>query len=162
LAGQRVKTLLPKGRSEATWVPKREYCVQYNETDLNFVKRLLEEEGISFFVEHKRGEDTLVLADDLTRSEKVRTVDGRATPYKRPTDLTAPGNTEYAWGISLRTRMATNRFVLRDFNYADHGLPPTDLPSGDMAPKIGVAGTYESYEYPARTALHYEDDSYAF
>jgi type VI secretion system secreted protein VgrG len=43
--------------------PKREYCVQYRETHLAFVSRLLEEEGIFYFFEHGDGKHTLVLAD---------------------------------------------------------------------------------------------------
>src|SRR5436853_4349302 len=31
---------------------KRDYCVQYRETDFNFVSRLMEEEGIFYFFEH--------------------------------------------------------------------------------------------------------------
>ena len=43
--------------------PKREYCVQYRETDFNFISRLLEEEGIFYFFEHQNGVHTLVLAN---------------------------------------------------------------------------------------------------
>src|SRR5262245_13992838 len=43
--------------------PEREYCVQYRETDFNFVSRLLEEEGIYYFFKHEKGKHTLVLAD---------------------------------------------------------------------------------------------------
>lgn len=43
--------------------PTREYCVQYRETDFNFVSRLLEEEGIFYFFEQSRDKHTLVLAD---------------------------------------------------------------------------------------------------
>ena len=32
---------------------KRDYCVQYRETDFNFVSRLMEDEGICYFFEHK-------------------------------------------------------------------------------------------------------------
>lgn len=43
---------------------KREYCLQYNESDFNFISRLLEQEGIFWFFTHKEGKHTLVLADD--------------------------------------------------------------------------------------------------
>jgi type VI secretion system secreted protein VgrG len=41
----------------------REYCVQYRESDLAFISRLMEEEGIYYFFEHEQGKHTLVLAD---------------------------------------------------------------------------------------------------
>ena len=42
-----------------TWT----YCVQYRETDFNFVSRLLEQEGIYYFFLHENGRHKLVLAD---------------------------------------------------------------------------------------------------
>jgi type VI secretion system secreted protein VgrG len=47
--------------------PTREYCVQYDESDLDFVQRLLEHEGIFYFFEHGEGEHTLVLADAISK-----------------------------------------------------------------------------------------------
>ncbi|MCV3207165.1 type VI secretion system tip protein VgrG [Mesorhizobium sp. YC-39] len=47
--------------------PPREYCVQYDETDLDFVQRLLEHEGILYFFEHDEGKHTLVLADAMNK-----------------------------------------------------------------------------------------------
>lgn len=41
----------------------REYCVQYRETDFNFISRLMEQYGIFYFFEHAQGKHTLVLAD---------------------------------------------------------------------------------------------------
>lgn len=43
---------------------KREYCLQYKESDFNFISRLLEQEGIFWFFTHKEGKHTLVLTDD--------------------------------------------------------------------------------------------------
>lgn len=43
----------------------RVYCVQYRETDFNFVCRLLEEEGIFYFFKHENGKHTLVLSDHV-------------------------------------------------------------------------------------------------
>ena len=42
-----------------------DYCVQYRESDLNFVSRLMEHEGIYYYFEHSKGEHTLVLCDDI-------------------------------------------------------------------------------------------------
>ena len=39
------------------------YCVQYRETDFNFVSRLMEEEGIYYYVRHSDGHNTVVLTD---------------------------------------------------------------------------------------------------
>jgi type VI secretion system secreted protein VgrG len=45
----------------------KEYCVQYNETDFNFISRLLEQEGIFYFFEHEDGKHTMVLADSASK-----------------------------------------------------------------------------------------------
>jgi type VI secretion system secreted protein VgrG len=42
----------------------REYCVQYRESDYDFMVRLLEDEGIYYFFAHEDGKHTLVLADN--------------------------------------------------------------------------------------------------
>ena len=44
----------------------RTYCVQYRETDFNFVARLLEDEGICWYFEHGPGEHKLVLLDSAS------------------------------------------------------------------------------------------------
>jgi type VI secretion system secreted protein VgrG len=45
-----------------TYAP-REYCVQYRESDFAFVSRLMEEEGIYYFFQHRNGRHTMVLCD---------------------------------------------------------------------------------------------------
>jgi len=42
---------------------KIEYCVQYRESDLNFVSRLMEEHGIHYYFKHEDGKHTLILTD---------------------------------------------------------------------------------------------------
>ncbi|WP_083202888.1 contractile injection system protein, VgrG/Pvc8 family [Marinomonas gallaica] len=44
--------------------PKREYTVQYNETDFNFLSRLFEEEGIFYYFEHKASQYKLVISEN--------------------------------------------------------------------------------------------------
>jgi len=43
--------------------PKREYCVQYRETHLDFVSRLLEEEGIIYFIKHEDAKPNRIPGD---------------------------------------------------------------------------------------------------
>ncbi|MVV50084.1 type VI secretion system tip protein VgrG [Pseudomonas sp. PB120] len=50
---------LPHGR-----YPVRPFCIQFDESDLAFVQRLCEEEGIHYHFEHQRDGHVLVLADD--------------------------------------------------------------------------------------------------
>ncbi len=42
---------------------RREYCVQYNETDFDFASRLMEEEGIYYFFEHTSSDHQMILAN---------------------------------------------------------------------------------------------------
>lgn len=52
-----------------------EYCVQYRETDFNFVSRLLEQEGIYYYFEHTKNGATLVLENNsLSATKKLGTV----------------------------------------------------------------------------------------
>ncbi len=51
--------------------PAREYCVQYRETDFNFVQRLMEHEGIYYFWEHTEGGHTMVLCDKMASHKAV-------------------------------------------------------------------------------------------
>lgn len=44
--------------------PKREFCLQYGESHLDFVTRLLHEEGINYHFDHGGDVETLVLCDD--------------------------------------------------------------------------------------------------
>jgi type VI secretion system secreted protein VgrG len=46
--------------------PKREYCVQYRESSLTFIHRLLEEEGISYYFLHEASKHTMVFSDNNT------------------------------------------------------------------------------------------------
>ena len=60
--------------------PPREYCVQYDESDLDFVQRLLEHEGIFYFFEYAEGGHTLVLADAIAKLKPAQGYDDGAVP----------------------------------------------------------------------------------
>ena len=51
---------------------QRKYCVQYRETDFDFVSRLMEEEGIYYYFEHSDGKHTLKLVDSDSGAQDAR------------------------------------------------------------------------------------------
>jgi len=45
---------------------KRGFCVQYQESDLDFISRLMEEEGIYYFFEHYKDKHVMVMCDSMS------------------------------------------------------------------------------------------------
>ena len=120
---------------------KRDYCVQYRETDLNFVSRLLEEEGIFYFFEHEKTKHTLVLADANSKFKEC--------PHQKSAryQMTAGGLLEEDTisGLEVVQEIKAGKYTLNDYNFE---TPNTDL-------KVEVPGKYELgpgereiYDYP--------------
>ncbi len=75
-----------KGKYKTASLPttKREYCIQYNETDFDFIERLLAEEGIHYYFEQSESGHTLLLHDasspyqdaDINEFDFINTPDG--------------------------------------------------------------------------------------
>jgi type VI secretion system secreted protein VgrG len=59
-----------------------EYCVQYRETDFNFLSRLLEHEGIYYYFQHSTSSHDMVLVDDPAAHAPVE--DYASVPYYPP------------------------------------------------------------------------------
>ena len=71
-------------RTYRKWV----YCVQYRESDYNFVARLLEHEGIYWYFEHGDGEHKLVLVDSQSAHDAAPSCE--SLPYIEQGAETAP------------------------------------------------------------------------
>lgn len=119
--------------------PKREFVVQYRETDLNFVSRLAEHLGISFFFEHHDGQDRMVFTDDATGFHDIVGDDPQVTYHRRGDETGA-----FEWNT---TRQLVPRvYVCRDYNYR---TPTVELQSshqletGDAGAVIGYGGHFK-------------------
>ena len=71
-----------------------EYCVQYRETDFNFISRLMEQEGIYYYFKHEDGKHTLVLCDGYSSHTAVTGYD--TIPLISPKDINMPSRNK--WG----------------------------------------------------------------
>lgn len=125
-------------RLSATY-PKREYCVQYNESALAFISRLLEEEGIYFFSDMNDGSECLVFADN---SENGDPIDGeKKLIYRHNAGLSAMS--EAVSVIKQRYRTASGKVTFRDYNPLKPDLDLTVSASADKDEDL------ELYDYPS-------------
>ncbi|TAN08182.1 MAG: type VI secretion system tip protein VgrG, partial [Rhizobiaceae bacterium] len=104
-------------RLQGTYLP-REYCVQYDESDLDFVQRLLEHEGIIYFFEHGDGEHRLILADAMN---KLKPAPGyEAVPYHFEGEATRR-DVEYITGWVPSTSVRPGAYTHTDFDFTKPG-----------------------------------------
>jgi type VI secretion system secreted protein VgrG len=116
--------------------PPRDYSVQYRESDLDFVSRLLEEEGIFYFFEHAKSAHTMVLADALSAFEWLP--GAPQIPFHQ--ELRSPDETDRIDAFTVRRELLPSKVFLRDF---DPRSPRADL---SVASGTGL----EVYQYPGR------------
>ena len=98
--------------------PVLEYCVQYRETDLQFVCRLMEEAGIYYFFEHSKSEHKLILIDSSAAHKPKQ--GGKELTYV-PLG-TGQRDEEFLHTWIAGRRFASGKFALKDYNYKK----PTD------------------------------------
>ena len=125
---------------QGTYSP-REYCVQYRETDLAFVTRLMEEEGIYYFFKHEKDKHTLMLSDYAKAYEKVGldsidVIDGTHTDHKishwRHSYNFCSGavsHTDYDFQVPATSLMAEQQTIV-------------DLPNIEQFEQYDYPGTY--------------------
>jgi type VI secretion system secreted protein VgrG len=134
-------------------LPPREYCVQYRESDLDFVLRLLQEEGIALAFAHDGEEgETLVLGDDPPRWPAAPTLDGGPTPVLG-TALAVQATESLRWLDARSTTVSTSE-ALREYDFT---RPGATLHLSPIAP--GAPGPRSVYDYPARFHLYAYADS---
>jgi len=101
--------------------PTRDYCTQYKETDLAFISRLLEYEGIQYFFEHGDEVEALVMTD--RRGENPPVAGERSIIYRPGQGFAAP-HEDTIHEFVFREQIVPGRVVLKDYNYR---TPDADL-----------------------------------
>lgn len=131
--------------------PSRPYCVQYRETDLNFLSRLFEEEGIFYFFTHERDRHILVLGDAPAVHEALP---GSGTvEVKRADTVDAkPGIIFMSESIQVRS----GRHALSDHNFE---TPKADLTAtATTVQPQPFNADLEQFDYPGGHADRAEGD----
>jgi len=121
--------------------PDRDYCVQYDETDLHFVQRLCEEEGIHYHFQHSSKGHLLVFGDDQTVFQKL----GQPTAYVQGSGMVA--DEPVIKGFKLRLETRTGRVTRRDYDFEK---PRLQLESAYKPEAQSDEPDLEDYDYPGR------------
>lgn len=128
--------------------PRREFTVQYRESDLAFISRLMEREGMSWYFEHAPGRHTLVLCDSPASFPSRGTTGlGRELAYLPPD---GPGVGESAgapdaveqWEVD--TAVQTGRVSLTDYDFTQ---PSKDLSSRAKVESRHAPDELEVFDY---------------
>ena len=123
-----------------------DYCVQYRETDLNFVQRLMEEEGIFYFFEHTSSKHTLILGDSISAHQPC-------PGQSKATFGTTTGDEDLVTDWEERHELFTGKWTMRDYHFE---LPTNNLEVSE--PAVGVAQAakkLEMYDYPGEYAQRF-------
>jgi type VI secretion system secreted protein VgrG len=120
---------------------EREYTVQYNETDLDFVSRLLEDEGVYYWFDHTGEKEKLILADSVDGIKPVPetpAVDlmGEAGLSHLAKEGEAP---DHVSRMRRTQRMVTGKVTVKDYNDRTPGV--------NVIGKASKPGQGEHYQY---------------
>jgi len=129
-------------RTSGRTYPTREYVVQYRESDLAFISRLLEHEGIFYHFEHHDERSTLVFGDQPEACNKLS--GNAAFKYRTHVGGTrAPDAVveESIFELSVQHQPVTGQVVLGDFNYRSPGAPM--YPSASVSSPAAFGTQYE-------------------
>jgi type VI secretion system secreted protein VgrG len=130
-------------------LPMRDYCVQYRETDLNFVSRLLEEEGIFYFFQHKKDHHKLILTDKKAGLPRCP-ADAAANyhPLEGGARVSSP-----VFALKSRRRLRSGTVELTDYNY--------ETPKISLAASLDNSSQGKLFQYPGRYATKSDGERYA-
>ena len=124
---------------------KRIYCVQKNETDFEFVSRILAEEGIHFFVSHEEKKSTVVFVD---APRGYAAIDGDANlPYSATGGAVT---VDHVANMVRRQVLRPGSFALRDYNF--------ERPRTDLTTRAEVREPHNAGNRPARETYLYAGD----
>ncbi len=129
--------------------PPREYCVQYRETDFNFVSRLLEQEGICYFFAQSQDKHTMILADDNSSFA----------------DFSEPSTVNYQFATGGRQDSNTVNSLEAEYCLQPGTATHTDYdftkPNSSLYTTLLSSQKGEVYDYPGKFTTKDDGDRYA-
>jgi type VI secretion system secreted protein VgrG len=131
------------------------YCVQYRETDFNFISRLMEEEGIYYFVRQTEGHNTVVLVDSTGKHEA--TAGYETLKFISPEQVSRP-ELEHVSSWDFAREIQPGVYVHDDY---DLERPSVELQTKKTLSRSYKPSDYEIYDYPGHYLQKGDGENYA-
>lgn len=132
----------------------RDYCVQYRETDFNFVQRLMEEEGIYYFFSHTKSSHTLTLADSYSGHETVPNYE--TIEYFPPSD-NETRETDHIYEWQQSRNIQPGKYVVTDYDFTK---PRARLETQFVQKRNFPKSDFEVFDYPGGYTATGDGDHY--
>ncbi|HEV7801772.1 MAG TPA: type VI secretion system tip protein TssI/VgrG [Burkholderiales bacterium] len=132
---------------------KRDYTVQYRETDFNFLSRLMEREGIYYYLKHKEGRHTLVLTDSASGHSPFEGYG--QIPFIPQARVRPEQEAVTQWSFGHEVQTGAN--AMNDYNFT---APAVDRNATRKAPHGHDHAEAEVYDYPGEYLVLDEGKSY--
>jgi type VI secretion system secreted protein VgrG len=120
----------------------RNYCVQYRESDFNFISRLMEHEGIFYYFKHEKTKHTLIIADSVNA---FQTIGGYETIPYFPPENTGQRKRDNIYEWHTAHKVQSGAYVLNDYDFEK---PQSSLISKFTQKKPHSHAEGEQYDYP--------------
>jgi|688.fasta_scaffold01473_17 type VI secretion system secreted protein VgrG len=132
---------------------KVEHCVQYRETDYNFLTRTLEKYGVYFYFEHTENSHKLILSD---QGQYPSAIDAEVElPKSNPGELRQDSIIEWEHAYE----MVSGKWEHNDYNFT---TPSTSLTGkGSKKTPLKNNSGYELYDFPGDYATKDEGEEIA-
>jgi type VI secretion system secreted protein VgrG len=124
----------------------RDYCVQYRESDFNFVSRLMEEEGIFYFFQHENGKHTMVLGNDPSAHEDCP--DQPTARYEGTSGGWQDDDVILTWLQEQELRPGV--YTATDYNF--------ETPSMNLQSSVSGKEKWEVYDFPGEYTKRADGD----
>ena len=132
-----------------------EYCVQYRESDFDFVSRLMEEFGIYYFFEHTENDHTLIMADSPS-VHKAKLAGADLAYYGADLQTRRMEDALNGWSVGRSFR--SGKVMLNDYDYKK---PTADLLAENEAHAKYANSDLQIYDYPGRYVEKSDGKSFA-
>jgi type VI secretion system secreted protein VgrG len=127
-------------------MPPLEYCVQWQESDFDFISRLFERHGIYYYFIHSAGEHELVATDQKSQHTAAPGLDAAIEVLPFTEGAGRPGGA--IWSFARRFEVSPHKASVTDFDFLTPGQKLKTDKTAEAKSTMDRANLAELYVHP--------------